>query len=128
MVKELSLIESEILSYLYCLEKGDTYILLTKSEIKQIITKAEKLLDSEISEIIKNLERLGYIKIKYSNDENFLIILCEKTKNYNNNIKLKNPYIFRKNARFYIFLFSIFGSFLGASIALLLYNFFIKIC
>ena len=117
----LSTIESKILKYLNCLSDNGNYILINDAEIKQIIEEINEFSCDEILNIFKNLESLDYIKIKYFNSENYLLSLTEKGKNFNENLKLKNSQICIKNAKFYSFLLTILGSFLGTVLALILY-------
>lgn len=115
--------ESKLLKYLNCLEKSDNYIIVSYEEVKQIIEAVKDFSLEEINGLFINLEKFDYIKIKYKNNENFLIILTEKGKKFSESSKLKNSHILRKNATFYTFLLTFFGSFFSSLLVLVIYLF-----
>lgn len=128
MIKSLQSVESKVLRYLNFIDNNDAFLLITNEEIKNSIEEIKDFSTQEIFNIFKNLEKLDLIKIKYSSSENYLISLCEKGKIYFDNLKLKNPQNFTKNAKFYIFLLSVLGSFFGTILALIFYLYTNKLC
>ncbi len=128
MKKTTQSVESKLIKYLNCVESNSDFILVTDSELRQIIEEFKDASIEEILKVFKNLEKLDYIKIKYFSTDNYLIKITEKGKTYIDNLKLKNSYIFRLNLSLCTFLLTVLGSVIGAFLGTLIFAILHKLC
>jgi len=113
----------QLLNYIYSRVKDDSYKVIEISEMLKAFSKRKKLKPEELARCLKELEKDGFINIKYSDKEVYCLAITKKTLTKTNQKSDFEKEISKLKRLFLLYsLLSLSLGFMGAAIAVWIFT------